>query len=128
MVLERCHTMAFLGILIINLLYVFNFIDFIGDLFSPVVVEWFGLEKGASIALVAGFLGKDLAVGMLLPLHMTAKQLVVATTILTIYFPCVATFTILIKELGIKDMIKSTFIMILTAFIVGGAQRFLLGI
>lgn len=118
----------FLGVMIINLLYVFNFIDFIGNLFTPVVVGWFGLEKEASIALIAGFLRKDLAVGMLLPLHMTAKQLVVATTILTIYFPCVATFTVLIKELGVKDMIKATFIMIVTAFVVGGIQRFLLGI
>lgn len=118
----------FLGVMIINLLYVLNFIDSIGNFFSPLVVGWFGLEKGASIALVAGFLRKDLAVGMLLPLHMTAKQLVVATTILTIYFPCVATFTVLIKELGVKDMVKATFIMMATAFIVGGLQRFLLGI
>ncbi len=46
-------------------------------------------------------------------------QLTIAATILAIYFPCVATFAVLIKELGIKDMMKSTLMMISTAIIVG---------
>ena len=38
---------------------------------------------------------------------------------LTVYFPCVATCAVLIKELGIKDMIKSAALMIGVAVIVG---------
>jgi ferrous iron transport protein B len=45
---------------------------------------------------------------------------------LTIYFPCVATFSVLLKELGIKDLIKSSIIMITTAGIVGFALRLIL--
>jgi len=116
----------FFGVFIINILYTLHFIDFLSNLFSPIVVAWFGLKKEAALALIAGFLRKDLAVGMLLPLNMAPEQLVIATTILTIYFPCVATFTILIKELGIKDMLKAMLLMILVAFTVGGIQRFLL--
>lgn len=116
----------FFGVLLINILYSLKIIDFLGNIFSPIIVGWFGLKKEASIALIGGFLRKDLAVGMLLPLKMTAEQLVISITILTIYFPCVATFTTLIKELGIKDMIKATLIMLLTAFIVGGFQRVVL--
>ncbi len=116
----------FFGVFIINILYTLHFIDFLSNLFSPIVVTWFGLKKEAALALIAGFLRKDLAVGMLLPLNMAPEQLVIATTILTIYFPCVATFTILIKELGIKDMLKAMLLMILVAFTVGGIQRFLL--
>jgi len=105
----------FLGVVLVNILYSIGFIDWIGNLFAPVIEGILGLSKGATTALLVGFLRKDLAVGMLLPLNMTPYQLVIAATILTIYFPCVATFTVLLKELGLKDMIKSTVIMILTA-------------
>ncbi|HEX08504.1 MAG TPA: ferrous iron transporter B, partial [Thermoplasmatales archaeon] len=110
----------FLGVVLVNILYSIGFIDWIGNLFAPVIEGILGLSKGATTALLVGFLRKDLAVGMLLPLNMTPYQLVIAATILTIYFPCVATFTVLLKELGLKDMIKSTVIMILTALTVGG--------
>ncbi len=103
-----------------------HILDFIGNLLSPIIVGWFGLKREAAVALIAGFLRKDLAVGMLLPLQMTAKQLVIAITILAIYFPCVATFTTLMKELGLKDMFKATLIMLFTAFVVGGLLRILL--
>ena len=87
----------------------------------------FGLPGDTSIALVTGFLRKDLAVGMLLTIEgMSAMQLVIAVTMLTIYFPCVATFAVLIKELGIKDMLKSAVIMIGTAVTVGIILRIVL--
>ena len=79
----------------------------------------FGLPGEASISLITGFLRKDLAVGMLLSFNMNPMQLVIAVTMLTIYFPCVATFSVLIKELGIKDMFKSALIMIIIAISVG---------
>ncbi len=116
----------FFGVFLINLLYSLHFIEWLGNLFSPVIVGAFGLKKEAAIALIAGFLRKDLAVGMLLPLGMSAEQLVIAVTILTIYFPCVATFTTLIKELGIKDTVKATIIMLFTALVIGGVLRLLL--
>ncbi len=116
----------FLGVFVINVLYVIHFIDFLSNLFKPIVVTWFGLKKEAAVALIAGFLRKDLAVGMLLPLNMSPEQLVIASTILTIYFPCVATFTILIRELGVRDMLKTLAIMLFVAFFVGGVQRLLL--
>ena len=66
-----------------------------------------------------GFLRKDVAVGMLAPLDLSLRQLIVASVVLTAYFPCAATFVVLFRELGLKDMIKSTAIMILIAFSVG---------
>ena len=116
----------FLGVVLVNVLYSLGFIDWIGNLFAPVIEGVLGLSRGATTALLVGFLRKDLAVGMLLPLNMTPYQLVIAATILTIYFPCVATFTVLLRELGLKDMIKSTLIMILTALTVGGILRLIL--
>ena len=86
----------------------------------------FGLPGETSIALITGFLRKDLAVGMLISLNMTPLQLVIAVTMLTIYFPCVATFAVLIKELGIKDMLKSAALMVSVAITVGFILRIIL--
>ena len=53
-------------------------------------------------------------------------MLVIAVTMLTIYFPCVATFVVLVKELGIKDMLKSAAIMVVVAIIVGFLLKIIL--
>jgi ferrous iron transport protein B len=85
-----------------------------------------GLPEEAAAALLIGFLRKDVAIGMLLPLGMNPLQLVIATTVLTIYFPCVATFAVLVRELGIQDLLKSVLLMITAALIVGGIMRLIL--
>ncbi|KQC10359.1 MAG: iron transporter FeoB [Methanolinea sp. SDB] len=116
----------FAGILLVNILYATGFLDWIGNLFAPVTAGLFGLPKEATTALLMGFLRKDLAVGMLIPLGMAPLQLVIAVTVLTIYFPCVATFAVLVRELGSIDMLKSTAVMVATALIVGTAMRVIL--
>jgi len=123
--LKEAIPYLFLGVLIINLLYHFGFLQWLGDVASPITGA-FGLPGGASIALMTGFLRKDLAVGMLLRLGMNPLQLVIAATMLTIYFPCVATFVVLVKELGVKDMLKSAGIMLVTAVVVGFVLRVVL--
>ncbi|MEN6455084.1 MAG: nucleoside recognition domain-containing protein [Prolixibacteraceae bacterium] len=79
----------------------------------------FGLPGEAAGALIMGFLRKDLAVGMLVPLGLSFRQLVVASVVLSMYFPCIATFSVLLKELGFIDMLKSTLVMLLSVVIAG---------
>lgn len=112
--------LVLLGILIVNILYSLGIIEFIGIITAPVITKILGLPQEAIFALIIGFLRKDVAVGMLAPLNLTAGQLVVASVVLAMYFPCIATFAILYKELGFKDMIKSSLIMIFSAILVGG--------
>jgi len=76
--------------------------------------------------LAVGFLRKDVAMGMLAPLGLTAKQLVINSTLLAMSFPCVATFVILARELGVRDMLKATGIMIASALIVGSLLNLVL--
>lgn len=116
----------FLGVLLINILYATGFLARLGTVLSPLIVGWLGLPREASAALLTGFLRKDLAIGMLLPLNMTPGQLVVAVTTLTMYFPCVGAFAVLYKELGLVDLGKAVFVMVCTAFLVGGIVRFIL--
>jgi ferrous iron transport protein B len=108
------------GVLIINLLYVAGVIAFMGKLLGPFITAVFGLPPGAVAALLIGFLRKDVAVGMLVPLDLTVKQLIIASVVLTMYFPCVATFTVMFKEFGIKQMTKAAIIMVVSTVTVGG--------
>jgi ferrous iron transport protein B len=90
------------------------------------VVNLFGLPKDAIVALAVGFLRKDVAVGLLAPLNLNIKQLFIASTLLAVSFPCVATFFVLLKELGLKALLKSTLLMIGISILVGTLLNFVI--
>ncbi|MFW6044993.1 MAG: FeoB small GTPase domain-containing protein [Planctomycetota bacterium] len=115
-----------LGVFIVNLLYTLGVIGILESVFGPVITRLFGLPAEAVGALIVGFLRKDVAVGMLAPLDLGIRQLIVASVVLVVYFPCVATFVVMFKELGLKDMVKATLIMITVALSVGTGLNLLL--
>lgn len=124
--LHEAIPFVLVGVFVVNILYTIGIIAFIGRITAPIVTNLLGLPLEAVGALLIGFLRKDLAVGMLAPLALSVKQLIIASVILTMYFPCVATFVVLLKELGIVDMIKAALIMIGSAFVVGSILNFIL--
>jgi len=115
-----------LGVLFINILYTLGIIQFIGRITAPVITGILGLPQSAVGALIVGFLRKDVAVGMLAPLGLSVKQIIIASVVLAMYFPCIATFAVLVKELGVKDMFKSALIMIFSTLLVGGLLNLIL--
>jgi ferrous iron transport protein B len=117
--LKEALPFVLLGVLLVNLLYTLGVIDFLSRIFGPGLSKILGLPPAAIAALLIGFLRKDVAVGMLAPLGLSMGQLVTASVVLTMYFPCVATFVVLTKELGFWDMLKSAIIMVVSAFFVG---------
>jgi ferrous iron transport protein B len=84
-----------------------------------VVSRLLGLPQDAVVALVIGFLRKDVAVGMLAPLDLSNKQLVVGCVVLAMFFPCIATFAVMLRELGWRDLLKSVAVMIFFSITVG---------
>ncbi len=114
------------GILVVNIFYTLGVVEFLGNLFAPVIQGLLGLPGEAVSTLLIGFLRKDVAVAMMVPLGLDARQFVIGAVVLAAYFPCAATFTVMIKEMGVKDMAKSAIIMILTAFTAGFALNILL--
>lgn len=123
--LREALPVVLLGVLVVNLLYVVGVFEILADLTEPIMVYLLGLPKEAIVPILIGFLRKDVAVGMLAPLGLSPAQLVVACTILAMFFPCVATFVVLLKELGIRDMLKASGIMALTSLAVGGILNLL---
>jgi len=114
------------AVLVVNVLYTLGAFDFMANIAAPVVSGLLGLPKETVVPLAMGFLRKDVAIGMLAPLALTAKQLVISSTVLAMFFPCVATFVILARELGARDMLKATGIMITAALVMGGLQNLIL--
>jgi ferrous iron transport protein B len=108
-----------LGVLAINILLYLGLLDYVTGLFAPIITGLFGLPKEAVIALMIGFLRKDVAVGMLAPLGLSASQLFIAATLLAISFPCIATFAVMLKELGLKYLAMATLVMIIVSITVG---------
>ncbi|MFA4988111.1 MAG: ferrous iron transporter B [Candidatus Omnitrophota bacterium] len=118
--------LVLLGVLIINLLLYFKLFDLVTGIFSPLITGVFGLPKEAAVALVMGLFRKDVAAGMLIPLSLNVKQLFIAAVLLAVSFPCVATFFVFLKELGLKDLLKAFLIMFIVALVTGASLNLLI--
>lgn len=108
------------GIAFINVLRITGIIKLMGKLAEPLITGVFGLPQDAVLALIIGIIRKDTAVAMLAPLNLNSTQTFVAVIILILYFPCTATFTVLLRELGAVDTIKAVLLMLVTTISAGG--------
>jgi len=120
---------VFVGITIVNILYILQITQVLSEILSPVLGSWLGLPSEAIYPLIVGFLRKDIATGIIAPLLtrgiIDLYQAIIVVIILAVYFPCMATFAIFLKEMGIKDTAKSTLLMVGVALGVGGSLNFI---
>ncbi len=124
--LREAVPVVMLGIFVVTILYALNVFDYIANFAAPVVSGFFGLPQEATAALVVGFLRKDMAIGMLSVLNLTANQLVIGSVVLAMFFPCIASFVVLARELGFKGMLAATGIMIAASLVVGSLLNLIL--
>ncbi|MBW2595257.1 MAG: ferrous iron transporter B [Deltaproteobacteria bacterium] len=114
------------AVLVINILFVFGIFDYIAAFTAPVIKGVLGLPEESVTAIIIGLLRKDAALGMLALSAMTAKQMVIGSVVLTMFFPCIATVIVLFRELGLKDFLKSAGIMLLSSMTAGGILNVIL--
>ncbi len=107
------------GIFVITVLYALNVFDHLSKLAKPMVTGLFGLPEDATAALIIGFLRKDMAIGMLGGLDLTTDELVVGSVVLSMFFPCIASFVVLGRELGVKGLLGAIGIMLIATVVVG---------
>ncbi len=124
--LKEALPIVMAAILVVNLLFSLGVFTHIANFAAPVITGLMGLPKEAVIAIVLGFLRKDVAMGMLAPLALNSAQLVIASVLLAMTFPCIATFVVLTRELGMANMLKATVIMIASALFMGGVLNLIL--
>jgi len=116
------------GVFVVNILYSLGLFGILAGFTAPVMEKLLGLPRDAIAPILIGFLRKDMALGMLetLDTPLSVKQLVVASTVLAMFFPCIATFTVLLRELGVKDMLKATLIMVTVSLAAGSILNLIL--
>ena len=113
-----------LGCLIVGLMYLTGAMDWLASVLGPLLMVWFGVPKETVAPLIAGFLRKDLAVGVLGGLMeqgiMTHFQVFTSVVLLCIYFPCLATFALMLKEENWKEFLGSLASLVVVVFVYGG--------
>lgn len=128
------------GSMTLGLLYETGWINYITRPLSPLICGWLRLPLEAGIALIVAVLRKELALQLLLVMavakhpslggaigttailkgYMTPNQIFVFALVNTIYIPCLATITMLLRELGWKRAVAITLFTITLAILLGG--------
>jgi len=124
--LREALPIILIAIFAIGILYNLGVFDAIANFAAPVVSGLFGLPEDSVVAIVVGFLRKDVAIGLLAPLSLSATQLVVGCVVLTMFLPCIAAFVVLARELGVKGLLAAIGIMLAATAIVGGLLNLVL--
>ncbi len=110
---------------VINLLYMIGIFQAITNFTAPVVSGLLGLPNDAVAAIFVAFFRMDAAMALLAPLELSAKQLVVSSVVLVMFFPCIATFSIMLKEMGFWSLLKALGIMLFSGIAVGALLNLL---
>ena len=111
--------LVFLGVFLANITYYTGAITTIANLFSPVVSGLLKLPSEICVALVISTLRKDVAVGLLGKYELSPLQTLTAVTMITLSFPCIGSFTILLSEFGVKRTLKMVVLMLAISLVVG---------
>ncbi|UCC59046.1 MAG: ferrous iron transport protein B [Candidatus Bathyarchaeum sp.] len=86
-------------------------------------VQWIGLPSGAATAVLFGFFRRDYGAAGLYDLQqagvLSGIPLVVAAVTLTLFVPCIAQFSVMIKERGLKIALAIGLFVFFFAFVVG---------
>jgi ferrous iron transport protein B len=69
---------------------------------EPVIVNWLGLPREASLLLILGIIRRELAVLPMLEMDLTTLELLVGSVVSLFYLPCLAVLGVLIREFGLK--------------------------
>ncbi len=108
----------------------------------PVLEGWLGLPAVAGLTLIVAVLRKELALQLLVTLaigeygpqashlssFMQPGQIVVYALVNTLYVPCIATISILARELGWRRAALISAFTVVLALLVGGAARYIISV
>lgn len=92
------------------------------------LVHWLGLPDQTAVAFLFGFFRRDYGAAGLYDLRntMTGAQILVSTVTMTLFVPCVAQFSVTLKERGWKTALAIFVFIFPFAFLVGGLLNWLL--
>lgn len=106
------------GVVIIHILDSLKIITAVSDLVGKPVAWLLGVPHDIAPVMVLGFLRKDVSIALLAPFHLNSHQFIIASILMVLYVPCIASFFTLIKELGFMAAIKTMGVVFVSAIIV----------
>lgn len=115
-----------IGVLFVNLMQYTGLTELLVKLLRYPVEKILALPGEVTPLLLLGFLRKDVSIALLEPFHLAPQALVVACVFMTMYLPCIATFFVMLREVGVKDGFKVVGLTLLFAFISASVLRLLL--
>ena len=118
-----------LGI-ILEIMLIFNALEPVNLILSPISVIWLGLPMAVGIFLIYGILRKELTLvllalfaenmGLTLVELLTPIQMITFSLVTMLYIPCFATVIIIAKQTNWKYALQISFLEISLAIIIGG--------
>ncbi|HIQ05125.1 MAG TPA: ferrous iron transport protein B [Anaerolineae bacterium] len=101
--------------------------DLVVSALTP-LVRWIGLPDETAVAFLFGFFRRDYGAAGLYDLRdtMNGVQLLVAITTMTLFVPCIAQFSVTLKERGWRTALAMNAFIFPFAFLVGGVLNRLL--
>lgn len=88
----------FIAAFIVSLMQVTGLLNRVIDIFRPVSKNLLHLPEEVSVSFILGMVRRDFGAFGLTELHMTAAQVTVASIVLTLFVPCIATVAVMAKE------------------------------
>jgi len=115
----------------LEIMLIFNALDPINIILSPITVFWLGLPMVTGIFLIYGILRKELtlillqllagSLGLSIVQLLTPLQMITFSLVTMLYIPCFATIIIIARETNWKYAIKISLLEIAIALLIGGA-------
>ncbi len=88
----------FVAAFIVSIMQVTGLLNKVIDIFKPISKNLLHLPEEVSISFILGMVRRDFGAFGLTELHMTAAQVTVASVVLTLFVPCIATVAVMAKE------------------------------
>jgi ferrous iron transport protein B len=118
----------------LEILLVFNALEPINTILSPVTVLWLGLPTVTGVFLIYGILRKELTLVLLSILAnslnlnllelLTPIQMIVFSMVTMLYIPCFATIILIAKQTSWKYALQISLLEIGLALLIGGIINF----
>jgi len=126
MFLLEAVPMIIAGIAAVSVLDMTGLTVKVSNIFAPVIHGLLGFPKGMSVVMMSGFLREDISIALLAAFNLNLKQLVIASFMLVIYLPCIATFSMIAREFSFKTAVKISALTFVIALSLASLLNFIL--
>jgi ferrous iron transport protein B len=107
------------GVLIIHVLESLGVLEFISGSVGSFLALALGMPRDIAPVLLLGVLRKDVSIALLAPFRLSAPQFVIASVFMVLYLPCIASFFVLLREMGAGVALKIVGMTFCIAVLVG---------